>query len=89
MDLLLEERSAHVNFASFLGIAHSKSHVRGRLTPARCPSGEFRAGGPLLRMLVRYVLTVQALGGDGGVGFSARVVRANEPGKPGFPEPGR
>ena len=46
VDLLREGKGAQVNLASFLGAPRSKSHVRGRLTPTRCPSGELRAVGP-------------------------------------------
>ena len=87
MDLLFEVGIARVNFASFLGTARCKTHIRGRLTPARSPGGEFRVGGPSLPILARYILTEQALGEDGGMGFFARAVRATEPGKPGCPEP--
>ena len=85
-----EERSAQVDSASFLGIARSESHVRGRLTPARCPSGEFRgvlADVSPLHLLARYILMVQALVEGGAVGFFAKAVRTTEPKKPGFPEP--
>ena len=85
-----EERSAQVDSASFLGIARSESHVRGRLTPTRCPSGEFReafADVSLLHMLARYILMAQALVEGGAVGFFAKAARTTKPKKPGYPEP--
>ena len=90
VDLLREVRGVQVDSASTLGAARSKSRVRGRLTPARCPSGEFLgvfAGVSLLHLLARHILMVQALVEGGAVGFVAKAVRATKPKKPGFPEP--
>ena len=88
--MVREERSAQVDSASFLGIARSESHVRGRLTPTRCPRGEFHgvfADVSLQHMLARYILMAQALVEGGAVGFFAKAARTTKPKKTGFPEP--